>query len=99
MVKLSDVSHNVSVTVHANPWKIVAVIFIVLFVLETVAFIWFFSFGTRVLSNDVECSVNICGQMEGVTSYIYDSYESICYCYSGDEIVKEQYLRLSPSKE
>ena len=92
------VSHNVQVTVHSNPWKTVAIIFIILFVLETVIFIWLFSLGSRIISNDSECSINVCGSLEGVTSYYYDDSESVCYCYAGEEIIKQQYLELSPKE-
>ncbi|MCR4284512.1 MAG: hypothetical protein NUV97_00525 [archaeon] len=75
-------------------WKTVAIIFIVLFVLETIVVLWLFSIGTNAIDNETECSVNICGGVEGVVSYYYDDYEQVCYCIdsNGDD-VKQQFIR------
>jgi len=73
-----------------NGWKITAIVFIILFFLESLFIVSIFYVGTNEISKETECSVNIC---EGVgTSYYYDSYESICYCFDRDKEIKKEYL-------
>ena len=80
--------------VKKNPWKIIAIVFIILFVLETLLFIWIFSLGTSAINNENECAVNICGEIEEAVSYYYDSVEQMCYCIdSTDETVKQQFIK------
>jgi len=74
--------------VEKSHWKTIAIIFIVLFVLETILVIWIFSAGASIINNEIECSTNICGEFENAVSYRYDDYEQICYCVDADgEIV------------
>ena len=78
----------------SNHWKTIGIIFIVLFVLETILVIWLFSVGTSMINNETECSKNICGEVENAVSYQYDDYEQICYCMDADgEIVKQQFIK------
>ncbi len=77
-----------------NHWKTIAIIFIVLFVLETLILIWAISAGTSMINNENECSINICGEVENAVSYYYDEYEQICYCMDVDgETVKQQFIK------
>ena len=78
----------------SNHWKTIAIIFIVLFVLETIFLIWAFSAGTSMINNENECAINICGDVEEAVSYYYDDYEQICYCMDADgETVKQQFIK------
>lgn len=77
----------------SDGWKITAIIFIVLFVLETIIFVWILSWGLQIVAKENECSVNVCSGEE-IVSYYYDESQSICYCYDvNEEIVKQQFIR------
>jgi hypothetical protein len=74
-------------------WKMTAIIFIVLFVLETLFLVFVFSVGIKALNNEAECQINICGGDDSITGYLYDSQTKICSCYSNGKIVKETLLK------
>ena len=79
-----------------NVWRILAIIFIALFVIETIFLIWIFSVGTKMLKNENICAINICDLGSEDTpydSYYYDDYEEICYCYTGDEITHQEVIQ------
>ncbi len=74
-------------------WKVTAIIFIILFTLETILLGWMINEGTEMISRESECSINICGKIEESVSYYYDTYTDICYCFNGiEEVIKETYL-------
>lgn len=74
-------------------WKIVAIIFIVLFVVETLFWIWSTAIYNSELDKNNECLYDICGD------YVDAWYEEdICTCYeydmTGDLIVaKNKYMK------
>ncbi len=77
-----------------NGWKITAIIFIVLFILETISFVGLMMWGAAILNEEsekeTECIYNVCSGAEG---YIYDDYYEICECYIDGEIVKSEYMK------
>ena len=73
----------------ANKWKVIAIIFIVLFILETIFLIWAWNYGTETIENEYECSVDICQDAE---AFIYYEYEEVCDCYIDNEIVLTKYM-------
>ena len=73
-----------------NKWRTTAIIFMILFVLVTGYLIWATNIGTEYFENDAECSYNIC---EGYNAYQYDLYNKICYCFEGEEIAYQKYMR------
>lgn len=75
-----------------NVWKALAIIFILLFILETLLVIWLFNLGTEALEKEKDCVQIVCQDYD---SYYYDDYEEVCYCYSGDEIKHSESLRNS----
>lgn len=75
-----------------NAWKILAIIFIVLFILETLLVIWLFNLGAESLEKEKDCAQIVCQDYD---SYYYDDYGEVCYCYSGDEIKHSESLRNS----
>jgi len=80
--------------VEKNHWKTIAIIFIILFILETILFIWLLSVGTSMVNKEAECSINICGEIGDAVSYYYDDYEQICSCLDADgETVKQQFIK------
>ena len=76
-----------------NKWKTIAIIFIVLFTLETSIWIWAFWDLTRDDARIKECYYDVCGE------YPEANYEDdICYCYEYDffgELVltKTEYMK------
>lgn len=72
-----------------NIWKIIAIIFIIVSVLELLFICWFWSEGNKAIEQEQECIWNVC---EGQSSYYYDVYTEICYCYEDNEIVKQKFL-------
>ena len=70
-------------------WKTIGIVFIILFVLETIFIIWVYSMGANAISNENKCAINIC-ENNGATSYYYEDTSNICYCYNnGEEVYKE----------
>ena len=63
-----------------NVWKIVAIIFICLFVLETYLFYSFVNMGIETLRRDNACS-ELCYDL-GDISYSYDTITEFCYCFN-----------------
>ncbi len=75
-----------------NGWMIVAIIFIVLFVLETIIFFWFMNTGFKAVSKETECQINICTQ-KGYDAYDLDLGTNICYCYKNGTVVYQEFLK------
>ena len=72
-----------------NRWKVTAIIFIILFVIESLFLIWAYNVGTDMIENEIECSYDICN---GYNAYIYDDVNEICYCYLDNEIAFTKYM-------
>ena len=73
-------------------WKILAIVFICLFVIETILFIGLFSIGIKEINNETKCSIE-CSNDINAGFYSYDAYNNICSCINGDqEVVKEIYI-------
>jgi hypothetical protein len=74
-----------------NGWKITAIIFIILFILETVCVLGFFKWAWDYSNKDYEkeytCIYNTCGDAEA-----YQYYEGVCECYTNGEIIKSEYI-------
>lgn len=58
-------------------WKILALIFIMLFIIETVLVVWVFSIGIKVIENENKCAAE-CYIETGF--YSYDSTDNSCFC-------------------
>lgn len=71
-------------------WKTLAIVFMALFVLETIVMVWAFNAGTEMMDQEYECAINICGDEHD--AFFYDEYAEVCYCYSGSEIVYEEFI-------
>lgn len=71
-----------------NGWKIVAIIFIVLFVLENIFWIWIFIEVEIDERKERECYYEICDTKQ-VPTYL----DGVCYCYGydlyGDYVLEE----------
>jgi len=73
-----------------NGWKVTAIIFIVISLLQFLVFAWAFNYGTQIIEKENECSINICSDY---SAYYYDEYISVCYCYEDNDIVYQEYLK------
>jgi len=92
-----------------NGWKITAIIFIVLFVLETSYVVWAISSYIRE-SNFAEkmdnyCDYNVCGGSSEIVGAwedslwgYYDMDSNICRCNKGDRTIKEVFVEDVPLK-
>jgi len=77
-----------------NTWKVLAIIFITLFILESIFLGWALLVGTNMIENESECSINVCGRLETTMSFIYDEYNKMCYCYDNTgEVIHQQYIK------
>jgi hypothetical protein len=67
-----------------NGWKTIAIVFILLFVIESVYFIWAYNLGSEMITNDYNCAYDICADYP---SYSYDEYTKNCLCYNRDGVI------------
>ncbi len=72
-------------------WRNLAIIFIILFTLETLLFIWGWNITTTDIKNENKCNINIC-TLDKYETYYYDDFTQVCYCYKNDEIVYQEFL-------
>jgi len=73
-----------------NGWKVIAIIFILLFLVETTAFIFVFYIGNQYVKQKETCNYNICLNYD---AFYFDSSTNICYCYKNNEIAKQEYVK------
>lgn len=73
-------------------WKIIAWIFIIIFILETCLIVWAYNKGTSMEDNKSKCSNEICFNVDA-DAFIYDDYSSTCECYRNNEIIKREILK------
>jgi len=74
-----------------NGWKITAIIFISLFVLQTMIFIGLLSMGLSIIYKENQCGME-CSNFNDESSYLYDMDSNICECYINNEVVKSMYI-------
>ena len=70
-------------------WKSLAILLGILLIVENLAFGYILYVGISIGKQETECSINVCADAE---YYSYDSYEEICYCYEGEEIIKTEFI-------
>lgn len=73
-------------------WRTIAIVFIILFVVETTLFIWLLNSSLKEIKKEQICAYNICGEYP---SYLYES--DLCSCYDSDnygnlEIIKTEVI-------
>jgi len=72
-----------------NRWKVTAMIFIALFIIESIFLLWAYNLGTSMIEKEQECIYNVCIDAE---TYYYNEYQEICECYINNELVNSKYL-------
>jgi len=75
-----------------NPWKVVAIIFIILFVLSAALLTLWWSAGAKYIKDENTCAYNICSGSEGYDSYQLDYTNNVCYCYKNGEIAYQEFM-------
>jgi len=80
----------------SNHWKTLAIIFMVLFIVETGAVVWLYQIGVEELAKEEDallkeniCSINIC---RGDEAYFYNVRTSVCDCYVNGAIVHTEVI-------
>ena len=69
-------------------WKILAIIFISLFVIESIFLVWIFKIGYNYIEKDDKC-YTICSMDEDYSSYWYEN--NLCYCVNQErEFILQQ---------
>lgn len=76
-----------------NGWKVAAIVFFILFVLETIVFVWAWKVGIDIIEEENnaqlrknKCSIEACS---GYESFYYDDASRLCECYVG-KVLKHQ---------
>lgn len=72
-----------------STWKVLAIIFIILFSLVTLVLGWAYYEGNQMIEKEYECAYNVCSEE---TNYIYYDVEEICECYQDNVLTKTKYL-------
>lgn len=79
-------------------WKTIAIVFIVLFIVETFVFIGVMAFGGWVVKlaldleeKDQQCAGNVC-DLQVHDAYFYDDTSGVCYCYQDGKIAAQEYI-------
>ena len=77
-------------------WKVLVIVFMSLFVVETILFIGSYVIGTDIVAEDHqddvnanECAWDIC---QGSETYYYDDSINRCTCYLDGQLVHSEYM-------
>ena len=73
-----------------NGWKITAIIFMVIFLLQLILMVWFISWANESIDKENQCSYNICSEYE---AYTFDDFTNVCSCYTDKELLYEEFVR------
>jgi regulatory protein YycI of two-component signal transduction system YycFG len=76
----------------SNKWRTTAIVFIILFILETVFLAYCFNVGNETINNDVKCSNEVCFNKQA-TSYVYDDVNKLCKCYEHEKIIYQEVFK------
>lgn len=71
-------------------WKVLAIIFIILFLLETSLFVMLAVSGLKETERNNDCYINVCGDYD---AYTYDYATQVCSCYRNNEVAFTSYIR------
>ena len=72
-------------------WKVLAIVFMSLFVAETLLFGWAIVTGNQSINNEYECSA-ICSNDDSYDAYQFDYYTDTCYCFTDEKIEYTKYM-------
>jgi hypothetical protein len=72
----------------ANGWKITAIVFMILFVVNALLFVYITRVGLEEIEKEEECKINICEDADA-----YNFIDNICFCYEGDEVIHQERVK------
>jgi len=70
-------------------WRTAAIVFGILFLLQTTVIIYVMVEGEKMIGLENQCQVNVCREYD---AYYYGSSDKMCYCYQNNEIVLNKYM-------
>lgn len=71
-------------------WKTVSIIFIVLFIAETIFIFYAWGLGNDMIKKESQCAINICGNK--YDSFSYDEYMQVCSCYKDGQVLHQEII-------
>jgi len=74
--------------VDKSGWKVIAIMFILLFILSWFLFGYITKLGLEELANEEKCQFDICSNYE---AFYFDG--RICFCYEGNNVVLYKELK------
>lgn len=85
-------SHSEEVTTEINMvnWKTIAIVFIIMFIVETAFIVGLMFLGFSQMDREAECSNVICAN-KGANSYTYE--HPVCTCFRNLEVIHTESLR------
>jgi len=72
-------------------WKVLAIVFMSLFIVETLLFGWVWNIGNQSVENEYECSA-ICSNNDSYDAYQFYYYTDTCYCFIDGEVEYTKYM-------
>jgi hypothetical protein len=77
-----------------NGWKVTAIIFIIISLLELALLVGFVAIGLDVIEKEEHCSYEICNLDESMEydAYLYDPQDGSCSCYQDSRVVYSKYI-------
>lgn len=75
-----------------NKWKVIAWVFIALFILETVAVGTIYKIGFDQLKREAKCSNEICYNLNS-SAFNYDSSTETCSCMNNNQVIHREILK------
>lgn len=75
-----------------NKWKLIAIIFIILFIVETLSLLYILKVGINSINNKIKCQTEICFNQNS-DYYTFDDVQNLCECYIGTEVIYREYLK------
>ena len=78
-----------------NGWKITAIIFMTLFIIETSFIFWSVDTYNKMEEKDNECFFDICklGESNEYDQYYFDTNSNLCSCYKDEEIALQKLIK------
>ena len=73
----------------SGAWRTAAIVFIILFLLQTFVIVYVMVEGEKILETEKQCQLNVCREY---SAYYYASSDKMCYCYTDNQIVLNQYM-------
>jgi hypothetical protein len=71
-------------------WKVVAIIFVILFIVETLGICYMYNIGVKAINKESECATNICYN-NGYNSYTLEG--DVCGCWLDGELKYKEIMK------